>query len=235
MWNGNVGKAKAILLAVSIASIAGCDIDAPSREAARGATAPNSQAVSLRYQVDPARNRVWSVAQQGVFVHESITPKKVPVGLPGWQWAGAPYGCLPDLALGPKGEAVITSDILPTLWRIDPESLAVSVYSPVVDADENQDFGFTALTYSPEHGAWFAVSLQGALWRIDPLFRRAQKIGLAEPLPQACGLAARSRSASLKPSRVTGLCLSTTQGNWVIDVAADQRSAFARPAPCTAR
>jgi hypothetical protein len=233
MWNGNVGKAKAVFLAVSIASIAGCDIDAPSAQAGQGATAPHSQ--PLRYQVDPARNRVWSLTRQGVSLHESATLKKVVLDLPEWQWAGAPYGCLPDLALGPKGEAVITSDILPTLWRIDPESLAVSMHSPLVDADADKDLGFSALAYSPEQGAWFATSLHGSLWRIDPLFRRAQKIALTEPLPKACGLTVRSRSASLKPSRLTGLCLRTTQGSWIVELSPDQRSAYARAAPCTAR
>jgi hypothetical protein len=235
MWNGNVDNSRAVLLAGLIAALTGCDLSEPLPHAAQGASGPASQAIQLRYQVDPARNRVWSLTEQGVFLHESATLKKVALDLPAWQWAGAPYGCLPDLALGPKGEAVVTSDTLPSLWRVDPESLAVSVHQPVLDANRDKDVGFSALAYSAEHGAWFAVSLEGSLWRIDPLFRRAQKIGLAEPLPQACGLAARSRSASLKPSRVTGLCLSTTQGNWVIDVAADQRSAFARPAPCTAR
>jgi hypothetical protein len=236
MWNGNVGKAKAVLFVVSIVSIAGCEVDAPSLQAAQGATAPHSQPTPhLRYEVDPARNRVWSLTQEGVFLHESATLKKLLVDLPEWRWAGAPYGCLPDLALGPKGEAVITSDVLPTLWRIDPESLAVSMHSPLVDADADKDLGFSALAYSPEQGAWFAVSLQGSLWRIDPLFRRAQKIALSEPLPKACGLAARSRSAALKPSRLSGLCLRTTQGTWIVDLSPDQRSAYARAAPCTAR
>jgi hypothetical protein len=234
MWNGNVGKARAVFLAVSIASIAACDMDAPSAQAGQGATAPQSQ-LQLRYQVDPARNRVWSLTHQGVFLHESATLKKVMLDLPAWQWAGAPYGCLPDLALGPKGEAVVTSDILPTLWRIDPETLAVSVHSPVLDADPDKDVGFCALAYSPEDGAWFAVSLQGALWRVDPLFRRAEKIALSEPLAKACGLAGRSRSVSLGPSRLTGLCLRTTQGTCVIDLSPDQRSADARAAPCSAR
>jgi hypothetical protein len=235
MWNGNVAKARAVLLAASIASIAGCDTGTPPLQAAQGASAPQSQASPLRYQVDPARNRVWSLTQQGVFLHESATREKVAVDLPAWQWAGAPYGCLPDLALGPKGEAVITSDILPTLWRIDPESLAVSVHAPIVDADADKDLGFSALAYSPAQDAWFAVSLQGSLWRIDPLFRRAEKVALLDPLPKTCGLAARSRSASLKSSRLTGLCLRTRQGTWVIDLSPDQRSAYARAAPCTAR
>jgi hypothetical protein len=235
MWNGNVGSPRAVLLAGLIGALTGCDIGEPLPHAAQGASAPASQAIQLRYQVDPARNRVWSLTEQGVFLHESATLKKVVLDLPAWQWAGAPYGCLPDLALGPKGEAVVSSDTLPSLWRIDPDSLAVSVHQPVVDGDGGKDVGFSALAYSPEHRAWFAMSLEGSFWRIDPLFTRAEKIALAERLPQACGLAASSGSALLKPSRLTGLCLRTTKGTWVIDVSPDQRSAYARPAPCTAR
>jgi hypothetical protein len=234
MWNGNVGKARAALLAASIASIAGCGIGVPP-QASHGAAAPPNQPVQLRYQVDPARNRVWSLTDQGVFLHASATLERVQVHLPGWQWAGSPYGCPPDLALGPNGKAVITSDILPTLWRIDAESLAVSVHSPIVDADADKDFGFSALAYSPEQGAWFAVGLHGSLWRIDRLFTRAQKIALSAPLPKACGVAGDSRSASLRPSRLTGLCLRTAQGSWVIELSPDQRSAYARAAPCSAR
>jgi hypothetical protein len=234
MWNGNVAKAAALLLlAASITSITACDSRAPASQAAQGATAP-TQAIQLRHRVDPARNRVWSLTPQGLFLHETAAGAKVAVNLPAWQWAGEPYGCVPDLALGPKGEAVVTSDVMPTLWRIDPESLAISVHSPQLDADVDQDVGFSAIAYSSAQSAWFAVSSQGSLWRIDPLFRRAEKLALRDPLPKACGLAGSSRSASLGRSRVTGLCLRTTEGTWVIDVFPDQRSAYARAAPCIA-
>ena len=78
--------------------------------------------------------------------------------LPGWLLVDAPYSCPPDLALGPKGEALITSNILPTLWRIDPESLAVTVHPLLLDADTDKDVGFSALAYSPQHGAFIAAS-----------------------------------------------------------------------------
>jgi streptogramin lyase len=114
------------------------------------------------------------------------------VRLPGWVWAGAPYGCLPDLALGPRGEAVVTSNVLPTLWRIDPDSLAVSVHALALDADDDKDVGFTGLVYSPQHGAFFAAShAHGSLWRIDPQLRTARKMPLSASNPQPCGLALR--------------------------------------------
>lgn len=234
MWNGNVGKARAVFLAVSIASIAGCDIGAPPPQAAQGAIAPQSQAIQLRYQVDPARDRVWLLTRDGVLLYDAAALEKAVVALPDWHWAGMPYGCLPDLALGPNGEAIITSDVAPTLWRIDPETLSVSVHQLVPDSETDKDLGFSGLVYSPAHGAFFAIgSLQGSLWRIDPLLRRAQKITLSAPLPKACGLAMQSRVAQQKKSaRLAGLCVRAPQGTWTVDFAPDQRSAYVRAATC---
>jgi hypothetical protein len=130
--------------------------------------------------VDPARQRVWTLTQDGVFLHDAATGKEIEVTVPGWQWADTRYACLPDLALGPRGEVVITSNIVPTLWRIDPETLAVSMHPLVLDADTDKDMGFSVLVYSSERGAYFAVSdPHGSLWRIDPHFTSARKI----PLP----------------------------------------------------
>jgi len=75
------------------------------------------------------------------------------VPLPGWLYAGEPYGCAPDLALGPKGEALISSDVVPVLWRVDPETLAVTQHTPWLDADADKDIGFTALAFSREQDA----------------------------------------------------------------------------------
>ena len=192
MSNGNVSKARAFFLAALIVSSGGCDRGAaPPRGLNLVANAPESRSPNVRYQVDPVRNRVWLLTGDGVLVYDVAAPEKVvAVPLTSWLWLGAPYGCLPDLALGPKGEAVITSDIFPTLWRIDPKTLAVSVHPLVLDADTQKDVGFSGLVYSPGHGAYFAVShVHGSFWKIDRLLRTAEKIPLATPVPKACGLA----------------------------------------------
>ena len=235
MWNGNVAKARAFFLAALIVSIGGCDRGAAPPQAPEAAgNARESQAPKLRYQVDPARNRVWVLTRDGVSLYDVATPEKIVVTLPAWQWVDAPYGCLPDLALGPKGEAVITSNILPTLWRIDPETLAVSVHPLVLDADTDKDVGFSGLVYSSGHGAFFAVSdIHGSLWRIDPLFNSAQKISLSAPIRKGCALAVQPRIAHQKSNRPGGLCVHGPQGGWTIDLAPDQRSAYVRGVSCT--
>ena len=184
MSNGKAATTQAFLLAALLASIGGCDSEAQPY---------------ARYQMDVVRNRAWSLSAGGLSFHDRSAPgKTVQVPLPGWHWAGPPYGCLPDLALGPKGEAVVTSDVLPTLWRIDAETLAVSVHPLALDADMDKDVGFSAITYSSRHGAYYALSqTPGAIWKIDPLFRRAQKTPLAAPVVKACGPAVRPSATFL--------------------------------------
>jgi hypothetical protein len=231
MWNGNAATAKALFLAASIVSIGGCEIGAAPRETA--ADIPRARQPGTRVQVDAARNRVWFLTREGVFLFDVSKPERVAVSLPGWAWAGAPYGCLPDLALGPRGEAVVTSDVLPTLWRIDPETLAVGVHPLELDADTDKDVGFSGLAYSPRHGAFLAASYaHGSLWRIDPLLAKAQKIALSAPLREACGLVLRPRGSQPALGRVADLCVRTPQGGWSVLFAADGRSAHVSAAPC---
>lgn len=235
MRNGTFSKAKALFLAASLVSIAGCEIGAAEPQAA--SDAPDSHAPQLRYQVDQARKRVWILNGDGVFLYDVAARRGIELPLPNWAWVGAPFSCLPDLALGPRGEAVITSNVLPTLWRIDPETLAVSEHPLALDADTDRDVGFSGLAYSAEQGAFFAVSdVHGSLWRIDPQFTSARQITLSAPIPPAaCGLAVRSRIVRQKTFRPAGLCLRAARAGWAVDLSLDQRSAYVRAAACTER
>src|SRR5262245_51709247 len=168
MWHGKAIAARMFSLALSIGSLAGCEVQPPPQVAKTASDLRRDLAPELRYQVDPSRRRVWILNRDGVFVYDVGTPEKTVVRLPDWLWVGGDYSCLPDLALGPKGEAVITSNIQPTLWRVDPDSLTVSVHPLALDADADKDLGFTGLVYSAGHKAYFAVSdLHGSLWKID--------------------------------------------------------------------
>ncbi len=144
--------------------------------------------VKMRHQVDEARGRIWVLTRSGAVVFDVAAPhpaRRVP--LPGWMWLGEPTGCLPDLALGPKGEALISSDVVPTLWRVDPDTLAVTWHALALDADADKDIGFSELRYSAEQDAYVAVSaLYGSVWRIDPMLQRAQKVAQPAPLQRVC-------------------------------------------------
>ena len=154
----------AILAAISLATLTGCDSQAE----------PNASLV-LRYQVDAGRDHSWWLTRDGVLLHSAARPRKV-IALPGWLWAADPH-CPPDLTLGPNGEAVVTSNVVPILWRIDSDTLAVTVHELQLDSDAGRDVGFVALGYSAEQAAFFAYSEdQRSVWRIDRQLRRASKV-----------------------------------------------------------
>lgn len=228
MLNALVGKSSTLLGAVlvSVAAAAG---------GGAGEVAPGHEEglPILRFQKDAARDRGWLLTADGVIVFTLSTRQAVAhVSLPQWIWAGEAYSCPPDLALGPKGEALISINVEPTLWRVDPVNLAVSRHTPVLDAHADKDVGFTGLAFSRAQGAFFAVSQFGALWRIDPLLRRAEKVELSAPMLKACGVAVRAAKSGF--NRFFGLCVRGRQGGWTVNLAPDRRSGYVIARPCAA-
>jgi hypothetical protein len=224
---GDGGFSRFFFAAAWASIVSGCDMAAAPRRAPIQAQFPEA-----RYEIDTARKRVWFLTGEGAFVCDATKPQRRAFVLPAWSWAGAPHGCLPDLALGPKGEALITSDTLPTLWRIDPDSFAVTAHALALDADADKDVGFSALVYSAREGVFYAASYHhGSLWRIDPGLQRAQKIALSAPLPPTCGLAMQPRGMQLL-AQPADVCVATAEGGWSVMFAADRRSAYVSAAPC---
>jgi len=241
------------VLAIAVA-VAGCDQGATSASIRQQKSGPSGSEARedlaesappdwhpgerpiLRYQMDAAGGRLWVLTWDGVDLYEATTRQKVAhIRLPDWLWVGERYSCPPDLAIGPKGEALISSNVVPTLWRIDSVTLAASKHELALDEDTGKDLGFSGLVYSAEQGAFFAVSsFQGSLWRIDPLFRRAQKITLSAPLPKACGLAMQPRAIGERASRFVAFCVRAQQRNWLVSLTPDQRSGHVRAGQCSA-
>ena len=176
-------------------------------------------AVPLFSTTAAAAEQTWVLGVDGVHLQQP-GKARVAVKLPEWHWAHEPYACPPAIAIGPRGEALVTSNVLPVLWKIDPQTLAVTMHSLQLDADSDKDVGFSGLVYSARDNAYFAVSeLHGTLWRIDPLLRRAQKIALSEPVRGACSM---SMQREERRSRFSRLRLDGRS----VQLAPDQRSAY---------
>lgn len=173
-------------------AVAGCD----------SSTGP-SVSTMLTYQADAARERSVWLTRDGVQIH-SAAARPVKIELPGWIYAGAPY-CPPGLALGANGEVVVTSNVIPTLWRIDGETLAVTAHPLSLDVDRDRDVGFAAVVYAAEEGAFVAYSqTQRSVWKIDASLKAATRIatadldrtGAANGRPRDCASYARRLSQS---------------------------------------
>jgi hypothetical protein len=190
---GNAIKLRLLGVAVLTAAVSGC-----FSEAAQEPAMDVKAIARIRQQVDEARGRVWLLTQSGVVMVDLNAARhfrRVP--LPGWMWVGEPGGCLPDLAVGPKGEVVVSSDVVAKLWRIDPETFQVSQHALALDADTDKDIGFSELQYSAAQNAYFGVSsFYGSVWRIDPLLGRAQKVAQPATPGHVCRSGAAPRAAA---------------------------------------
>jgi len=133
------------------------------------------------------------LTRDGVLLQSAPQAKKV-LALSGCLWAADPH-CPPDLALGPDGEAVVTSKVAQTLWRTDSRTLAVSVHEVALGAASGKDVGFVALAWSAEQGAFFAYSTRATkvsstdLGTVRPGRARDRCADIAPRLAQFAGVA----------------------------------------------
>lgn len=126
----------------------------------------------------------WKLTRQGLERHQG--GKVTLVALPYWTWAGPPYGRPLALGFGPRGEVLVTSDVVAVLWRVDPGTLAVTLHPLTLDSDAQKDVGFTAIAYSHAAAAYLARgSIEGACWRIDAALNSARKLRPGDPVPLA--------------------------------------------------
>src|SRR5262245_34519221 len=108
-----------VFVALLIAALlAGCERAVPPSPLRQTAIVSQPDPSDIeRQRSDRARNRVWILSAHGLSLHDVRAGRLVEVTLPSWQWVDTPYGCPPDLAIGPDGEAVVSSSIVPVLWR----------------------------------------------------------------------------------------------------------------------
>lgn len=176
MQNGKI--LKSIVLAAAAAWLGGCE----SQVTPSSTIAPEGRSL-----VDGGRGRIWTLTREGLFLRHIATAERQAIALSDWALAGDPYGAEPALALGPGGDVLVTSDVMPFVWRVDPRTRAVTVHRPVLNAHEDKDFGFASIAYSPRDGAYVATStMPPARWRLDAALTRAELIS-ALPLNYAGG------------------------------------------------
>lgn len=130
----------------------------------------------LKSLVDDTHRRVYQLVRDGIDVVELTDGRKVGhVSLPGWVWAGERYSCPPDIALTPGRDVLVTSNVVPTIWRIERQSLRVTKHELALDQDTNKDIGFTRLRWSAKLGTFVGTTDLGERWYIDPYLSRAHR------------------------------------------------------------
>ncbi|TMG71153.1 MAG: hypothetical protein E6H80_12795 [Betaproteobacteria bacterium] len=221
--------------ALSVAFLAACDGGPEAKpDGGRRALEQRSEGrlEALRVQVDVARNRLWALHRDGVYVYEITTRRLVGrVVLPEWIIVGEPFNCAPDLALDPSGAAVVSSNARTVLWRLDPERFEVRRGELALDADRDKNVGFTGLAFAD--GLLFGVDgIHGSLWKIDLAAAKAENIALSSPLRGACGLVLRRGAAQAAPGPSLALCAFGETRIRRIDVSSDYKRGNVSDGPC---
>lgn len=155
----------------------------------RSAPSPASEDV-LSTRTDTARGRVWVLGPEDLRVYDAATHKLVRrVVLPGWSMAR--YECRPDLALDASGSAIVSSNIVPNLWRVDAQNFRVSEKAIRLEGQESWDIGFGPITLAGD-GTVYALTSNGmSLWKVAPEASSAVRLETYLPPVKRCVLPER--------------------------------------------
>lgn len=174
---------KTVMAAIAAVVLStGCD----SRALQQGAWPMYLQVV----RADAEHNRLWVLERDGLSVHDNTNGRRLRrVVLPDWIYAGAGYGCAPDVAVAGDGAAIVTSNVMPVLWRIDPKSYEVTRIELALASDTDMDLGFAELRFTHDGTLLAAGATFDSLWRIDLAAARATKLAGARGTYAVCDVA----------------------------------------------
>jgi len=139
----------------------------------------------LATERDIARGRNYVLEGGTVRAYSNAARIVRRIDLPDAVFAHLPYACPPAMIVDRSGGVIISSNVLPVLWRIEPERFTVQRYELQLDLDNDLDVGFSGLAPAHDDGIVFAhAGALGSLWRIELSSGKATKINL--PLPFGC-------------------------------------------------
>jgi hypothetical protein len=132
-----------------------------------------SESQVLRIRVDDARRSVWILATDALYRYERVSGQTKRYPLPGWIHVSRSFACLPDLVVEPTGMVIASSNVVPSLWRVDPETSRVEMLEIQLGPEAHRDMGFTGLELVNQGLLLARSSIDQSLWRIDLPAKRA--------------------------------------------------------------
>ena len=166
-----------VVLAVLIV-ICGCDSAARTPTAAVVPSAviqPFEAPDVLLVKIDAARDRVWVLRLDEVDVYDRRTRQLMRrISLPSWSVADL---CGPGIAFDSSGVALISHNLEPKLWRVDPDMSEVQEHTIRLIGGEKLDVGFGSIVFGTD-GLLYGVASSGhSVWRIDIGSASAVQVG----------------------------------------------------------
>lgn len=138
-------------------------------------------------RADTKGNRRWVLNADSLSVYDNVSRRRLRrIELPGWILAGPLHACAPDMVLDSTGAAIVSSNVVPVVWRIDPQRFEVTRIALKLSADSDKDIGFTALSFAGDGTLVAAGATVGAVWRIDLQSAQATKVASYPPATGIC-------------------------------------------------
>jgi len=192
---------------------------------------------ALHTQLDARRNHLWVLDDDALYLYDAGTRRLIKrVELPDWSFVGESFSCAPGLALAPSGAALVTSNVIPTIWEIDPQSLVVRRHRLALDADNDNDVGFTGLAFSMNGENLFGVSsLLGSVWTIDLAKDSAHKVPLSKPVHGACGIVVKETLGAGRKGVTPVLCITGPNIARRVEFTSQMQKGRTISAPCRHR
>jgi len=163
-------------------------------------------------RADAQRNRLWVLDREALTLYDNLNGRRLRrLALPEPFLVGDEYACPPDIALDAAGTVFVSSNVLPVLWRIDPQGFEITRIELALNADTDKDFGFTGLSFAGDDILIAAGSTFASLWRIDIRTASATKIASYPAATRACDPAALLQ-AGRERSRITIAVLPAAAG-----------------------
>jgi hypothetical protein len=183
---GIMSKTKLFSNVMSALAVAGCL--ASPQALAQASTSQEGLHAVVRAKSDAARGLRWELGWGAVFAYEEASGRFIRrISLADASFSGARGACRPALLLSRSGAVIVSSNIEPVLWRIDPVTFEVRRYDIVPDSDRSKDFGFSALAWDANEKVLYAASaMMGTLWRIDLDAATATKISWSPRIRGEC-------------------------------------------------
>lgn len=142
-------------------------------------------------RADTQGNRRWVLNQDSLSVYDHVSRRRLRrLELPDWMLAGPLHACAPDMVLDSSGAAIVSSNVVPVVWRIDPQRFEITRIALTLNADSDKDIGFTALSFAADGTLIAAGTTVGSMWRIDLGSATATKLASYPPATGICDPAA---------------------------------------------
>ena len=100
-------------------------------------------------RADAERNRLWVLEPEALSLHDNISGRRLRrIALTEPFFVGEDQACAPDIAWDAAGTVFVSSNVLPVLWRIDPQGFEITRIELELGADGDKDVGFTGLSFA---------------------------------------------------------------------------------------